>query len=397
MAKKRGGFMKPLFLIVAVAAIAGAGWYAFKARAAGGKDAGGVPTVTVAKGDIEDTVTAQGKLEPKEYVDVGTQVSGQLKKLYVDIGDTVKKGDLLAEIDPQVYQAKVAADQAALKSLQAQVGEKNASIKLAREQYARNEKLYKIQAISQDALQTAQSQLNVYLAQLSALNAQIEQQQSSLNGDEANLGYTKIYAPMDGTVVSQSTKEGQTVNASQTAPIIVQLANLDVMTVRAQVAEADIPRLKEGMPVYFTTLGSTRRWNATVRQILPTPETVNDVVLYDVLVDVDNKDRGLMTGMSTQMFFVVSSAKDVLTVPVAALGKHLTRKDNASGEAYRVTAMENGKPAPKVIYIGMQDRTNAEIKSGLSEGDVVALPVAQTASAQGQQKPGGGRGRMPRL
>lgn len=377
---------------------AGGGIYYFKIQKAVTTNQAATTVVTVTRGDIEDVVTSQGKLEPKDYVDVGTQVSGQLKILHVAIGDTVKKGDLLAEIDPQVYQAKVEADLASIRTLQAQVQQQNAQIELAKQQHQRNLDLYKVKAISEDALQTTQSQLKVSQAQLSALQAQIQQQQSSLDGDRANLGYTKIYAPMGGTVVSQTTKQGQTVNASQSAPVIVQLANLDIMTVRAQVAEADVMRLKTNMPVYFTTLGGTRKWNATVRQILPTPQTVNDVVLYDVLVDVDNTDRQLMQGMSTQMFFVVAKAEDVLTVPVSALGRHLAKQDDATGQAYRVKLQ--GQSEPTLIRVGLMDRTNAEVKAGLKKGDILTItapPVKKDNNQGNGQRRMGGPGGGPRL
>ncbi len=396
MKQSRKTWILPVLILLLAA---GGGVYYFKTQKAGKTDQAAASTVTVTRGDIEDAVTSQGKLEPKDYVDVGTQVSGQLKTLHVAIGDTVKKGDLLAEIDPQVYQAKVEADLASIRTLQAQVQQQNAQIDLAKQQHQRNLDLYKVKAISEDALQTTQSQLKVSQAQLSALQAQIQQQKSALDGDRANLGYTKIYAPMDGTVVSQSTKQGQTVNASQSAPVIVQLANLDIMTVRAQVAEADVMRLKTGVQVYFTTLGGTRKWNAAVRQILPTPQTVNDVVLYDVLVDVDNTDRQLMQGMSTQMFFVVAKADDVLTVPVSALGRHLAKQDNETGQAYRVKLQ--GQSEPTLIRVGLMDRTNAEVKSGLKDGDVltVTAPSVKKDNNQNnsQRRMGGPPGGGPRL
>ncbi len=391
----RKNWLKTVLVLLLVAGAAYA-WITLR-PATGSAKADALTTVTVARGDIEDVITAQGKLEPKDYVDVGTQVSGQLKQLHVEIGDIVAKGQLLAEIDPQVYQAKVDADQARLRTLQAQIMQQNAQVDLARQQHERNEALFKVQAISQDALDTTQSQLKVTQAQLAALKAQVEEEQSGLNGDQANLGYTKIYAPMDGTVVAQSTKEGQTVNASQSAPIIVQLANLGTMTVRAQVAEADVSRLATGMPVYFTTLGSKRRWDATVRQILPTPQTVNDVVLYDVLVDVDNKDGQLMTGMSTQMFFVAASAKNILTLPSSALGKHLAKQDDETGDAYEVKIPSGSETATKIIRVGLLSRTLAEVKSGLAEGDTVVPPV-QDAKTEGSAGQGGRRGGFgPRL
>src|SRR3546814_869637 len=175
-------------------------------------------------------------------------------------------------------------------------------------------------ATSEDALQTAEAALRSATAQVAAIEAQVRQTESTLRGDEANLGYTKIYAPIAGTVVSQSAQQGQTLNANQQAPIIVQIADLSTMTVQAQVSEADIGKLRVGMEAYFTTLGAPdRRRTGTLRQILPTPEVVNNVVLYDALFDVPNPTGDLMTQMTAQVFFVSAAARDVMLVPVAAL------------------------------------------------------------------------------
>ncbi|MCF8495693.1 MAG: efflux RND transporter periplasmic adaptor subunit, partial [Alphaproteobacteria bacterium] len=267
---------------------------------------------TVATGDIEQLVTAQGKLEPKDSVAVGAQVSGQIKTLLVDFGDVVKAGALIAEIDPELYESEVQVIEARLKTLRAQKMQQEAQATQAKQKWERNRTLYNARAVSQEVYQDSQTSLKIAEAQLTALQAQIEEAQSTLEGAKANLNYTKIYAPMSGTVVNVATKEGETLNANQTTPTIIEVADLDTMTVRAQVAEADVTRLKIDMPVYFTTLGSQeRRWNGTVRQILPSPEEINDVVLYNVLVDVDNTDRQLMTGMTTQMFFVTGHAEKV--------------------------------------------------------------------------------------
>lgn len=351
----------------------------------------------VVKGDIEAVVTAQGKLEPKEYVDVGAQVSGLVKKLHADIGSVVKSGDLIAEIDPDVYESRVAGNQARLKTLQAQKTEQQAQVRQARQKLARNRKLIENRAISQEALEDTQTALDIANAQIASLEAQIEEVTSLLEGDRANLGYTKIYAPMDGTVVSQSTKEGQTINASQTAPVIVQIANLDIMTVRAQVAEADIGKLRQDMPAYFTTLGSqNRRWEGKIRQILPSPETVNDVVLYNVLVDVGNTDRQLMTGMTTQVFFVLGSAKNALTIPASALIKRLPEADTAQGAGYQVRTLASGKAEPVSVVIGLTARTQAEVISGLNEGDKVLLqtPTSKPQDSGAQRRMPGGMGRL---
>jgi macrolide-specific efflux system membrane fusion protein len=386
---------KPVALAALLAALCAGGWLGYHKFAGPGTAAAAPQIAAVETGTIEDDVTAQGKLEPKEYVDVGAQVSGQLKKLYVDIGDVVKKGDLIADIDPDIYEARLKADEAHLKTLEAQRQQQEANLADAQQKMARNEALMKTKAISRETYEEAQTALKVAEAQLNAVKAQIEEQNSTLEGDRTNLGYTKIYAPMDGTVVLQSVREGQTVNSSQQAPTIVQLADLDIMTVRAQVAEADVSRLKAGMDVYFTTLGSkNRRWQGKVRQVLPSPEVINDVVLYNVLVDVDNKDRQLMTGMSTQMFFVMGQAKDVPVVPIAALGKRLPRKDAEGGLAYVVHKVEGKAVKPVIVQVGLTDRTNAEIKSGLAVGDKVELTTPGAAPAQQAR---GGRRMGPRL
>ena len=204
--------------------------------------------------------------------------------------------------------------------------------------------------------------------------------EATLAGDEANLNYTKIFAPQAGTIVDQIAFEGQTLNANQTAPIIVRIADLDVMTVWSQVAEADVPRITAGMPVYFTTLGSPdKRYTAVVRQVLPTPQTVNDVILYNVLIDVPNKERELMTNMTAQVFFVLGAVKDLLLVPVAAL-----RPSQREKGGFTVRVLENGSVKLKRVTVGLQDRNVAEIKSGLTEGEQVV--VGQISRAEQKQK-----------
>lgn len=348
-------------------------------------------TVQIAYGDIEENVTAQGKLEPKEYVDIGAQVTGQLQTLYVEIGDVVKTGQLLAQIDPRIYAAQVQADEARINTLKAQLVEQDALILFAGRQYARNQKLYQTKAVSQETLQSNESNYKAALAKADSIRAQLEEVQSTLSGDRTNLGYTKIFAPMDGTVVQQTARAGQTLNANQQTPNIMQLAKLDKMTVRSQTAEADIMRIKPGMPVYFTTLGSDqRRWQGVVRQILPTPEVLNNVVLYNVLIDVDNKDGQLMSGMSAQVFFVLGEARQVPLIPVNALGKRLHDQDNAKGRAYQVEVMaSDNQVREKVIHVGLQSRRFAEIRDGLAVGDRVRLTLAaaKTGSARNSYRP----------
>jgi len=366
--------------------VAGGGAFAYRHVAA--ERTVSFKTAPVTTGDIEKSVTALGALQPKDYVDVGAQVSGQLKKVHVEIGDRVKQGDLLAEIDPTVLETRTRTDSANLANLRAQYDEQEANLVLARQQLARNQNLFKAKIVSQDTLQTSEAQLAAGQAKADALKAQIDGAQATLDGDTANLGYTKIYAPMTGTVVSQTALEGQTLNANQTAPVILRIADLDTMTVWAQVAEADVVKITPNMKAYFTTLGlPQRRWEGTVQQIQPTPVTVNDVVLYNVLIDVKNADQVLMTSMTAQVFFVLGEAKNVPLVPVAALGQ----PSAGSTDEYQVRVLTAEGPRRRAVKIGLADRTSAQVVSGLAAGDQVILGTASDSGTTARPA-GGNRG-----
>jgi len=395
------GRRRVLWLSLGLILVVGAAAGAWEWRRLSAEPASRWVTAPVTTGDIEDTVTALGNLQPKNYVDVGAQVSGQLNKIDVAVGDKVKQGDLLAEIDPTVAQAKVTADQAALASLQAQVVDRTAQLDLAGTQLTRQQNLMRDNATSQDLLQTAEATLKSNKAQLAALQAQAKQAQSTLDADQANLGFTKINAPMGGTIVSLSAQQGQTINATQSAPIILRIADLDTMTVWTQVSEADVPRLKVGMDAYFTTLGDqATRWQGKLQQIQPTPTVVNNVVLYSALFDVANPDGKLMTQMSAQVFFIVAGVKNAVTVPVAALKPS---KDGVAGapgtdqedaKPYEVRVMgANGRPERRQVWIGVTNRVSAEVLSGLNPGDVVVIGRADgggDATTQGAGNRGNG-------
>jgi len=390
---------KIIFLVILVSGVPG-GWYWYSS-AAQEAQSGNVQAIAVTRGRIEEVVTSQGKLEPKQYVDVGTQVSGQLKRIHADIGDTVKQGQLLAEIDPRVFQAQVEAGEARLNSLHAELKQRNAEALLAQQNLKRNQSLVAVNAVSRQALQETESHAAVAVAQVDAIEAQIQETESNLKASRTNLGFTKIYAPMAGTVTTMPTKEGQTLNANQTAPVVLQIANLEIMTVRAQVAEADVSRLGIGMPAYFTTLGNTeRRWTGKVRQILPTPQIVNDVVLFDVLIDVKNERRQLMSGMTTQVFFILGEADDALIVPAEVLTRRLPQEDRRDGKAYRVTVLTDNGRESRVIYIALVTRTQAEVIDGLNEGDRIAVgrPAGTVVQVNNQERGGGRRfNRGPQL
>jgi macrolide-specific efflux system membrane fusion protein len=410
-------YVRLALLLGVCAGLALAGYYAWRTWLAGGDAAGEYLTALVQRGDIEDTVSATGTLQPRDFVDVGTQVSGQLKLVHVQVGQAVKKGDLLAEIEPTVYLARVDADRAQLRNLRAQLADRQAQLVLAEQQFTRQQNLMREDATTTEALHQAQAALASATAQIDALKAQIQQTESTLRGDEANLGYTKIHAPMAGTVVSQTAKQGQTLNANQQAPIVLRIADLSTMTVETQVSEADVARLRLGMDVYFTTLGSgERRWYGKLRQIMPTPKVVNNVVLYDSLFDVPNPNQELMTQMTAQVFFVVAAAKDTVYAPVAALrpagrtdrgprsGRPRESADAkaadarkagaqrvspaldpralfASGRAMASVVGEDGTVTEREVQVGVMNRVSAQILAGLEPGERIVIGTRSAAAS----------------
>jgi len=369
----------PLLLssLVALAVIGGGAWWLWSARA---DTKPSFRTQAVALGDVEDTVSAVGVLQPLNYVDVGTQVSGQLRTIYVDFGQRVEQGQLLAQIDPTIYEARVSADIANLQALRAQKTDKQVQLGLAERQFERQKNLLAGRATSQDAYDSAEAGRRSLQAQIAVLDAQIQQGESTLKSDQANLSYTKIYAPMTGTVVDITARQGQTLNANQSAPIVLRIADLDTMTVKTQVSEADVPKLTLGMTAYFTTLGQPdKRREGKLRQILPTPEVVNNVVLYSALFDVANPDKDLLTQMSAQVFFVISKAENLPVVPMAAL-----RPLPQGKKRYALRVIENGQPVRRVVDIAASNRVNAAVaNNGVKPGEEVVIDLANTRPAQG--------------
>lgn len=322
-------------------------------------------TAQVERSDIENLVTATGVLQPREYVDVGAQVSGQLKKLNVVVGQQVNAGDLLAEIDATVFRAKVDGIRAQLLNQQAQLGDKQAQLVLAKIRRERQENLFKDDATTKEALQVAEANYQSANAQLKALQAQIQQTESSLRAEEANLAYARIYAPMSGTVVSITSRQGQTLNANNQAPTIMRIADLSSMTVQTQVSEADIGKLHVGMPVYFTTLGGQDyRWYSKLDRVEPTPQVSSNVVLYNALFDVPNESRTLMTSMSTQVFFVAASARDTLVIPASAVNFKLPKLGEKNVASDKQRASEKSLSGDKK---SSDDKNNSDNKNSARE------------------------------
>lgn len=364
-----------------------------------------IVTATVTRGDIEQTVLATGVLEPAKLVSVGAQASGQVKKLYVQLGDTVKAGEPIADIDSRNQLNTVSNAQAGLSNVRAQRSAAAADLTQAQLNYDRQKRLYEQGAAAKSDFEAAQSSLANARANLTAADAQIKQANLQLDTAETNLGYTKIVAPMDGTIVAIVTEEGQTVNANQSAPTIVMLAQLETMTVSAEISEADVEKVEAGQEVYFTTLGdANKRHYAKLRTVAPAPASIESTsnatssstasaVYYNGLFDVDNADGKLKTGMTAQVYIVQASAKNALTVPSGALERrgregYFARVVNAKGEI-----------EPRKVKVGINTNVTAQILEGLEEGErvVVAEVTAEQRASRSQGASGnplmGGGGR----
>lgn len=351
-----------VFIFIVMIALAYAGYYFYNVEPA----SPALLTEQVKLGDIENYIAATGTLEPKQYVEVGAQVSGQLQKIYVEEGEVVTAGQLLMEIDATVFETKVQNAEASLEGNHAQLQQLQAELELASLRAKRNKDLHDKNAVSEDTLFESIANEKILRAKIRAMQAQIRADTASLAGDKATLGYAKIYAPIAGTVVSISVREGQTLNANQNAPLLLKIADLRVLTLRAEVSEADVNRLSKGMTVYFKTFGGgDRRWYSTVRQVLPTPSIINDVVLYQALIDVDNADDQLMDAMTTQVFFVRDSAENALIVPLGAV--------HSNNNTSEVVVKKGEKLETVSVKTGVRNRTHVQILSGLAENDVVVI------------------------
>jgi len=374
-----------------LAAVALAAWWALRPRVVH-------QTQPVARADIEAAVTAIGTLQPRRYVDVGAQVSGQITRLRVVPGSRVSKGELLVEIDPSVQQATVDAGRAQLAGLRAQLAEQQAQHRLATQQLARQRQMAAGGATREQDLHEAEAGFAAAQARSDQIRAQIDQTQATLMADEARLGYTRIYAPMAGTVVSVDAREGQTLNATYQTPDILRIADLGGMTVWTDVSEADVRRVRAGMAAHFTTLGgsdeaSPRRWAGTVRQVLPAPPRVAasagaatpaqavKAVTYTVLFDVDNADGELMPQMTAQVVFVTDRAQGAIVVPLSALS--ITA--GAEGASVRVLEAD-GQARSRMLRLGVRSRHQAGANRHLDRArDAGRLPGAAPRRARAQR------------
>ncbi|EMU6161581.1 efflux RND transporter periplasmic adaptor subunit [Yersinia enterocolitica] len=338
-------------------------------------------TETIGRGDIERNVMASGSLKPSLQVNVGAQVNGQLTKLYVKQGDRVTRGQLLAEIDPTLQQNELRKSEAELQSAQAQ---KQASQALLRQyllEFRRQQTLAKEGSGVKSALEKAQAQYDSQLAQLHVNEAQIVQSQMAMETAKANLGFTRIMAPIDGEVLGIVTKEGQTIVSSQTAPTILVLANVDIMTVHTRISETDILKVSVGQPLWFYVVADPeRRYDSRMDAIQEaSAESLREdssgsansqqpsAVYYNGIFNIANQERLLRTSMTAQVFIITAQAKNVLRVPLSALGEQQPDK------RYRVQIINGKQRSVRWVSVGLRNAQYAEVKAGLAQGDQVLL------------------------
>jgi macrolide-specific efflux system membrane fusion protein len=381
-----------LLIIAGALLVVAGGWYAWHRHKINANAEAEYIFATIGRNDIEDLVTATGALQPRDYVDVGAQVSGQVERILVQVGDEVKKGASLVEIDATQSEARVEANRANLRSQESQLADRQNTLVKAERDYQRQQNLKKEDATTDEALQNAETTMISARQAISTLKAQIEQQRASMRVEEQNLRYTKIVAPMDGTVVSITAKQGQTLNATQQAPTLLRIADLSTMNVQTQVSEADVAKIAKGMRAYFTTLGNTsRRWYGTLSRIEPTPTVQNNVVLYNALFEVKNEGNQLLPQMTAQVFFVRAEARGVLVVPMAALqqGQQISREQ----------AEKNKKPGdakPAATAAAAPANGAGANAAATARTDAPAAAGSAPASAAGAgNRPGGGNGGPP--
>jgi membrane fusion protein, macrolide-specific efflux system len=365
-------------------------------------------TAAVTRGDIEDLVTSTGTLTPRDSVDVGAQVSGRIEKLHVVVGDVVRQGDLLAEIDSSTAIDKVDGLRAQLLIAEINLNTQESNLEKAGRDLKRLENLPLTDATTQEARFNAETAFKNAERSVITAKAQIEVAKANLRIEERNLGYTRITAPIGGTVMKIQVKQGQRVDATQNVPVVMQIANLSTMTVAAEVSEADVVKLYKGIAVYFTTPGANgRRWHGELKRVEPTPKVRNGVVTYNALFDVQSDGGRLIPRMTAQVYFVSAEARNVLRVPMAALrqgqqlggGGFSGQRPNfgqigagASGSAARglqrlnrtvIVRKADGTLEARQVVVGVTDRVHGEVLEGLNEGEevVVGKHEAEAAAA----------------
>jgi HlyD family secretion protein len=356
-------------------------------------------TLAVGRGDITRAVTATGTVNPVLTIIVGSYVSGVIQEIHCDYNTEVKTGQVCAKIDPRPYQSVVDQNRANLAVANAQLTKDQANLDYAQINYDRNARLAQTNAISKDTLDVARNALDQARAQIGVDQATIKQRQAQLEAAEVNLGYTDIVSPVNGTVVSRNVTVGQTVAASFQTPTLFLIAtDLTQMQVDTNVSESDIGGIKEGNRATFTVDAFPRgTFRGTVSQVRQSPQTVQNVVTYDVVVSVDNKDLALKPGMTAATRIVVDERRDVLRVSSQALRYAPAAEGRPAGGARRgrnadthgrVFVLRDGDPVAVPVTIGLDDDSFTEIVSGdLKPGDLVITSEQRAAATAALPRP----------
>ena len=370
--------MKKVFKwVAALVILTGLGWYGYQKMQP--KNEATFITEEVKRGKIAQTVSATGEIAATNLVDVGAQVSGQIKKMHVKIGDVVKEGDLIAEIDNVTQVNEVNTRKAQLQTYQAQLESAQVALKIAQRKYSRYKSLASADAVSKEEFEATEDSLATNRAKIKELQSSIRQTQIAINTAEKDLGYTRITAPSAGTVVSLVVEQGQTINASQTSPTVVQIADLTSMTNKMQIAEGDATKVKAGQTVNFTILSEPDTpISAKLDSIDPglttmsqgsyskSTDTTSNAIYYYARATVPNPDGKLAIGMTTQNTVEIASVDNVLMVPTVAI----KTKD---GKKFVRVLGTNNQAVDREIQTGLKDSMNTEVKSGLNEGEKVVM------------------------
>lgn len=342
-------------------------------------------TETAKYSDIQQTVVATGTVRSSNRVEVGARVSGKVEKILVKLGQKVKKGELIAELDSITQENTLNSAQAQLAAYKAQLVAAQTAYRVATSNFQRITKLYKRKASSLDDYENAQNNLDSAKANVEQIQAQIKQSEIEVNTAATNLNYTKITSPIDGTVISIPVSVGQTVNANQTTPTIIQVADLDTMLIKQEISEGDITKIKPGMKVQFTTLAEPDEiYQAEIASVDPALTTLTDneysesvsdtnAIYYYANVLVPNPEHKLQIGMTTQNTIITAQKQHVLVVPTLAI-----QKRNGQNS---VQILDGDKVVEKIVQIGLHDDINTEILSGLNEGDNVILSQSSANEA----------------
>ena len=341
--------------------------------------------VSVTRATLEQLVLASGTLALSEQVNIGAQVNGQIKALYVQPGEQVKKGDLLVEIDPVLQLNNLRKAQASLAGVDARIRLKQQQIKYDAVELKRQQQMFKMDGVSQADVDSAGLALETTRQELDVLQNERQQALLEVDSAEANVSYTRITAPIDGTVLHIVARTGQTIVSAQTSPVLMVLGDINHLIVKAKISEADITRVKVGQPVWFTVSASNdTKFFSQLESIELLPDSItsqtltasqetqsgNDPVYYNGIFHIDNRDGALRPAMNAQVRIITRSIEDALVIPVQALGKRL------GPQLYQVHVSHDGEEALREIQVGAIDGNVIEVLDGLSEDESLLVPEA---------------------